>query len=282
VFDTPDDWIFEILAEKIYGTHPLARPILGSRESVSGIDQADLSTFMQQHYVGENVVISVAGAIDPDAVLDKIAAAFAFPAGTVARPLLGVEPNAELVHLQVDDKLTQQYLVLGSTTMSYTHEDRYALLLLSTLLGGGMSSRLFQSVRENAGLCYAVSSMTEFAREGGFAGTFLAVSPENTRPALDLVWLEYDKIRRDGISPRELEDTRDQLKGSMLLGMENVASRMSRMAKNEIYYGRQIGIAEILRALDGVTQDDVARLADVFLRRERNVLIGLGPVERLA
>ena len=281
VFDTPDDWIFEILAEKIYGDHPLARPILGSRDSVSGIGQADLRAFMAQHYVGDNIVISVAGAIDADAVLGKIEAAFAFPRRPVERPVVAVGANQPLVHFQVDDKLTQQYLVLGCTTLSYEHEDRYALLLLSTLLGGGMSSRLFQSVRENAGLCYAVSSMTEFAREGGFAGTFLAVSPENTRPALDLVWLEYDKLCRDGISERELEDTRDQLKGSMLLGMENVASRMSRMAKNEIYYGRQISVDEILRALDAVTRDDVARLADAFLRRERNVVVGLGPVAGL-
>ena len=281
VFDTPDDWIFEILAEKLYGEHPLARPILGSRESVSGITQPDLREFMAQHYVGENVLISVSGAVESQEVLGKVEAAFGFAPGQVPHAELSVRPNPETVHFQVDEKLTQQYLVLGSTTMSYQNDDRYALLLLSTLLGGGMSSRLFQSVRENAGLCYAVSTMTEFARDGGFAGTFLAVSPENTKPALDLVWLEYEKLCRDGISQRELEDTRDQLKGSMLLGMENVASRMSRMAKNEIYFGRQISVSEILRALDAVSCDDVARLADAYLRREKNVLIGLGPVASL-
>ncbi len=281
VFDTPDDWIFEILAEKVYGEHPLSRPILGSRESVSGISQKDLREFMDRHYVGGNVVVSVAGDVDADTVLDKIEASFAFARGEVPHALVPMRSTLETVHFQVDDKLTQQYLVLGCTSMSYQDEDRYALLFMSTLLGGGMSSRLFQSVRENAGLCYAVSTMTEFARDGGFAGTFLAVSPENTKPALDLVWLEYDKLCRDGISQRELEDTRDQLKGSMLLGMENVASRMSRMAKNEIYYGRQISVAEILQALDAVSRDDITRLADACLRKEKNVLVGLGPVEAI-
>ncbi len=281
VYDTPDDWIFEILAEKLYGAHPLSRPILGSRDSVSGITQADLQAFMQRHYVGGNTMISVAGDVDPHAVLGKIEAAFPFASGATAHAVMPVEVTRAGVHFQVDDKLTQQYLVLGCSSMSYEDADRYALLMTSTLLGGGMSSRLFQSVRENAGLCYAVSAVTEFARDGGFAGTFLAVSPENTKPALDLVWLEYDKLCREGISQRELEDTRDQLKGSMLLGMENVASRMSRMAKNEIYYGRQISVAEILTALDAVSRDDVARMADTYFRKDKTLLIGLGPVTSL-
>ena len=282
VFDNPEDWIFELLAEKVYDRHVMAYPILGTPATVSAIDGDALREFMRRSYVGDNVVIAVAGDIDVPSALAKIETAFPFPPGSFEHGRAPMPRTVAGTHLQVDDKLTQQYLTLASTSLSYEDDDRFPLLLTTTLLGGGMSSRLFQSVRENAGLCYAVSSMTEFAREGGFAGTFLAVSPENTRAALDLVWLEYDKIRRDGISPRELEDTRDQLKGSMLLGMENVASRMSRMAKNEIYYGRQIGIAEILRALDAVSRDDVARMADAFLRRERNVLVGLGPVERLA
>jgi predicted Zn-dependent peptidase len=144
-----------------------------------------------------------------------------------------------------------------------------------------MSSRLFQSVRENAGLCYAVSSVSEFARDTGMAGTFLAVSPENSEAALELVWMEYDKLCREGISQRELQDTRDQLKGSMLLGMENVAARMSRMAKNEMYYGRQVPISEILQKLDAVQRDDVSRMADTYFRKQRSVLVGLGPVENL-
>jgi predicted Zn-dependent peptidase len=281
VYDTPDDWIFEIMAEKVYGAHPLARPILGTRESVRAITQADLRAFMARHYVGGNVIISVAGDIEVEPVLAKIAVAFPFGPGKVPHATAAAEPTRQAIHLQVDEALTQQYLVLSSTTMSYEDDDRYALLITSTLLGGGMSSRLFQSVRENAGLCYAVSSGTEFARDAGMASTFLAVSPENTRPALDLVWLEFDKLCREGVSQRELEDTRDQLKGSMLLGMENVASRMSRMAKNEMYYARQVPISEILQKLDDVTCDDVARMADRFLRRERSYLIGLGPVTGL-
>jgi predicted Zn-dependent peptidase len=281
VFDTPDDWIFEILADKVYGEHPLAKPILGTRESVSGIDQEDLRSFTRKHYVGGNVVISVAGDIEVGTLLERIDKTFPFAAGDVAHADGAVDSTREAVHFQVDDKLTQQYLVLGSATMSYQNDDRYALLLTSTILGGGMSSRLFQSVRENAGLCYAVSSVSEFARDTGMAGTFLAVSPENSEAALELVWMEYDKLCREGISQRELQDTRDQLKGSMLLGMENVAARMSRMAKNEMYYGRQVPISEILQKLDAVQRDDVSRMADTYFRKQRSVLVGLGPVENL-
>jgi predicted Zn-dependent peptidase len=281
VFDTPDDWIFEILADKVYTPHPLAHPILGTRDSVTGITQADLREFMRRNYVGGNVVVSVAGDIDAAGVIDQVEQAFPFRPGAIPHEVAGVDGTRETVHFQVDEKLTQQYLVLGCSTMSYQDDERYALLLALTLLGGGMSSRLFQSVRENAGLCYAVNTISEFARDGGIAGTFLAVSPENTRAALDLVWLEYEKLARDGVSQRELEDMRDQLKGGMLLGMENVASRMSRMAKNEMNYRRQIPVSEMLEKLDAVRRDDVVRMVETYFRKESNVLVGLGPVSKL-
>ena len=281
VFDNPDDWIFEILAEKTYGPHRMALPILGTRESVSSIDQAALRRFLDWSYVGGNVVISVAGDIDVESSLQKIEAAFPFRPGKIEHRTAPMAATTEMRFFQEDDKLTQQYLTIGSTSISYHEDDRFPLLLTSTLLGGGMSSRLFQSVRENAGLCYSIYTFAEFARDGGLAGTFLAVSPDNTGPALELVWKEFDKIRRDGISTQELNDNRDQLKGSMLLGMENVASKMSRLAKNEMHYQRQILTDEVLRRLDAITRDDVMRMLDPYFRKDCSVLVGLGPVTGL-
>lgn len=278
VFDTPDDWIFEILAHKIYGTHPMSRPILGSRETVLGLSQSDLQEFMAQHYVGGNVVLAVAGDIDVDSVYRRIERQFTFVPGGTEHATAALPQAGGGIHFEVDDKLTQQYLALACPTMSYEDPDRYAYLLTSCLMGGGMSSRLFQSVRENAGLCYAVHGFSEFARDTGMGGTFLAVSPENTRAALELVWLEYEKLRREGISKRELDDTRDQLKGSMLLGMEGAASKMSRMAKNEMYYGRQIGVQEIVGKLDAITVDDVIGMAERFYKRDDCLVVGLGPL----
>jgi predicted Zn-dependent peptidase len=278
VYDNPEDWIFEILAEKVYGAHPMAWPILGSRESVSGIGRKELVEFTGKAYVGDNVVISVAGDIDVPSALAKIEASFPFPPGSLAKSRAPMTPTVGKTHFQVDDKLTQQYVVLGATSLSYEDDDRFPLLLTTTLLGGGMSSRLFQSVRENAGLCYSIYTFAEFSRDGGLTGTSLAVSPENTAPALDLVWKEFEKIRADGISERELDDNRDQLKGSMLLGMENVASKMSRLAKNEMYYRRQVLTEETLRRLDAITRDDVMRMLDAYFRRDACVLVGLGPL----
>jgi predicted Zn-dependent peptidase len=281
VYDNPDDWIFEILAEKVYAEHPMAWPILGTRESVSGIGQADLQAFMRQAYVGDNVIIAVAGDIEVDGTLAKIEAAFPFQPGTLEHGRAPMPRTAARTHLQVDAKLTQQYLTLGTTSLSYEEEDRFPLLLTTTLLGGGMSSRLFQSVRENAGLCYSIYTFAEFARDGGLTGTSLAMSAENAAPALDLVWKEFAKLRRDGISAQELNDNRDQLKGSMLLGMENVASKMSRLAKNEMYHGRQILTAEVLRRLDAITREDVMRMLDAYFHKDHCALIGLGPLEKL-
>ncbi len=281
VFDNPEDWIFEILGEKVYAGHPMALPILGTRDSVNSIGQPELRKFMSQAYVGGNVVIAVAGDIDVESSLEKIAASFPFPAGTFEHRRAPMPTTREAQFFQEDDKLQQQYLTLGCTSLSYEDDDRFPLLLTSTLLGGGMSSRLFQSVRENAGLCYSIYTFAEFSRDGGLTGTFVAVSPENAPAAMDLVWKEFDKIRGDGISTQELNDNRDQLKGSMLLGMENVASKMSRLAKNEMYYGRQILTQEVLRRLDAISAEDVMRMLEKYFRKDASVLIGLGPLVRL-
>ena len=281
VYDNPEDWIFEILAEKVYGSHPMAFPILGSRETVSAIGQEHLRGFMRRAYVGSNVVIAVAGDIEVESALAKIEAAFPFAPGSLEHQRAPMQPTLAGAHWQQDDKLTQQYITLGSTSLSYESEDRFPLLLTTTWLGGGMSSRLFQSVRERTGLCYSIYTFAEFTRDGGLTGTFLAMSPENAAAALDLVWKEFEILRRDGISAQELHDNRDQLKGSMLLGMENVASRMSRLAKNEMSYGRQIGVPEVLARLDAITQDDVMRMLDAYFRRDGCCLVGLGPLASL-
>jgi predicted Zn-dependent peptidase len=281
VFDNPEDWIFEILAEKVYGDHDMAWPILGTRESVTGIGQDELRTFMRGAYVGDNIVISVAGDIEIESALAKIEAAFPFGPGALEHRRAPMRPTRAGSFFQVDDKLTQQYLTLGCTSLSYEEDDRFPLLLTTTLLGGGMSSRLFQSVRENAGLCYSIYTFAEFARDGGLTGTFMAMSAENAAAALDLVWKEFDKLRHDGISERELQDNRDQLKGSMLLGMENVASKMSRLAKNEMYYGRQIGTAEVLQRLDAIRRDDVMRMLETYFRRDGLYVVGLGPLAKI-
>jgi predicted Zn-dependent peptidase len=278
VYDNPEDWIFEILAEKIYGPHPMACPILGSRATVSAIHQEDLFGFRRRAYVGGNVVIAVAGDIEVESALAKIAAAFPFAPGGFEHGRQAMAPTRSGAHWQQDEKLTQQYLTMGSTSLSYESEDRFPLLLTTTWLGGGMSSRLFQNVREKTGLCYSIYTFAEFTRDGGLTGTFLAVSPENTAAALDLVWKEFDTLRRDGISAQELHDNRDQLKGSMLLGMENVASRMSRLAKNEMSYGRQVSVPEVLARLDAISRDDVMRMLDAYFQRDRCFLVGLGPL----
>jgi predicted Zn-dependent peptidase len=277
VYDNPEDWIFEILAEKVYGAHPMAFPILGSRETVSAIGHDELRGFMRRAYVGSNVVIAVAGDIEVESALVKIEAAFPFAPGSLEHQRAPMQPTVAGAYWQQDDKLTQQYITLGCTSLSYETEDRFPLLLTTTWLGGGMSSRLFQSVRERTGLCYSIYTFAEFTRDGGLTGTFLAVSPENTAAALDLVWNEFETLGRGGISAQELHDNRDQLKGSMLLGMENVASRMSRLAKNEMTYGRQVEVPEVLRRLDAITQDDVMRMLDAYFRRDGCFLVGLGP-----
>lgn len=278
VFDTPDDWIHDLFAERMYSEHSLARPILGTRETVSKFDSSTVSEFYGERYVGGNIIVSAAGVFDSDRIAEDIEPRLSFAAKSIDR---GEErgPRANIGEHWIKKDLGQEYLCLGAPGVSYRDGDRYAVILLSVLLGGGMSSRLFQKIREQAGLAYAVYSYADFYRDAGHLATYMAVKPEKTAEALDRTLSEFESITKGSVTQEELDNVRAQVKGRILLGMEGTTSKMSRMAKNEIYYGRHIPIEEILNTLESVSLDDIQRMAQFLLDPKRLVLTGLGPAE---
>jgi predicted Zn-dependent peptidase len=276
VEDMPDDLVHELFTESFWPEHPLGRPILGSPASVNAISVDSLRSFFERAYVAENIVIAAAGHLDHNEVRELVGRAFnTVPAK--AEPIAEVPPRAQS-GLQIRSKeIEQSHLCLGAPGYSQTHEDRYAAYVLNTILGSSMSSRLFQNIREKRGLAYAVSSSLVSYRDVGtvtvYAGCDAAVVPE----VVDLVVAELRTLKGEAIPEAELQRAKDHLKGNLVLSLESTTSRMSQLARSEIYFGRQIDLAENLERLDQVTADDVQRVAaDLFSNGDLAATV-LGP-----
>lgn len=277
VFDDPDDLIHELAAEAVFGEHPLARPILGTEDSVQAFRREDLSAFVAERYTARNLIVALVGPLGHAEAAERVSRWFKLPAGEhLARNGSAPPPARRGLRVETRD-LQQQHLWLGRLGVSSSDPDRYGLLILSTLLGGSMSSRLFQSIREQAGLAYNIYSFSDFATDAGLLGSYMAVSPAKTAEALRLTLDEYVRLIAEGCTPDELADTKMQLKGNLLLAMESVTARMNRLARNEMNEGRFIGVEELVARVDAVTREDVQRLATAYLAPESLTLVSLGP-----
>jgi predicted Zn-dependent peptidase len=274
--DNPEDLVHENFAAQIWQGHPLGRPILGTERSIRGLTAEAIREWFRAHYTAGNMVVSVAGAFDPDEVLGWIERTLAPHAGSAPRRADAV-PDAPRGLFPAVKELSQEHVVLGRRSVSYHHPDRFATQLLSTLLGGGMSSRLFQAIREREGLSYSVYSFTDLHRDAGLFGSALGCAPEETQRALDVLVQEYDRLRRDGLVPGELDSAREQARGGLLLGLESMSHRMSQLARSEIHHGRHVPVEEIVERIEAVTEDDVRRVAEEHLDPAGMLVSALGP-----
>jgi predicted Zn-dependent peptidase len=277
--DDPEDKINELLAEQMWGGHALGRPILGTPETVAGLDPDALRDYFRRRYRPENLVVAATGALEHDRVLELVARHFTPPDGE-GLPLSG--PPAAFtpsVRHETRTGLQQLYLSLGTRGLPYPDERRFALVVLHTLLGGGMSSRLFQSVREEAGLAYSVYSAADFHRDAGMFSIHLGVSPGRGREALARVREELTALCASGPTEEEVEAARGQIRGSLLMGQESVTSRMYQLAHDELYHGRFVPTEEQVDRILAVTREEVAEAARAYAAPERFALTALGPAE---
>ena len=264
VEDTPDDLVHELFGAQYWPRHPLGRSILGTPESVQGLSGSTLRDHFERVYVGGNLVVAVAGNLEHARVRDLVAAAFAATAAP-PDPVTITPPTFQPGLVERDKDLEQSHVCIGTGGYAHDHDDRYASYVLNTVLGGSMSSRLFQSVREKHGLAYAVhSSLVSYGDSGlltVYAGCDTAAVPE----VIDLVMAEFRALRRDSVPADELQRAKDHLKGNLVLGLESTISRMANLARSEMYFGRQIDLSESLAAIDAVSADAVQRVAvDLF------------------
>ncbi len=277
VEDTPDDLVHEVFTASFWPDHPLGRPILGNAESVRAIDSRALREYFGGAYTAGNLIIAAAGSVDTAAMRDLVGTAFA-PLTKGAESLRTSPPSVD-ARIELRDKdLEQAHLCLGTRGYPQSHEDRYATYVLNTVLGGSMSSRLFQNIREKRGLAYAVSSNLTSYRDAGVLTVYVGCDGDAVAEVVGLVVEELRGLRSTLVPDEELQRAKDHLKGSCVLGLESTSSRMSQLAQCEMYFGRQVPLSETLAGIDRVAADDVQKVAQDLFRNGALAAALVGPV----
>jgi predicted Zn-dependent peptidase len=279
VEDTPDDIIFDIFCESFYPDHALGRPILGTEDSLSTFNREKAREWYDEIYAPENLVFAAAGNLDHEEVV-RLANDYFGELKPRGAQLESSQPKtSEAVVLRHKAELEQSHLVIGAPCPSLVSEDRYVANILSGILGGGMSSRLFQSIREDKGLVYTVfSSVTPF-RDCGYLNIYAAASTDQLRKTIDATMEELKRIKSESVSEDELRRNKDQLKSSLMLSLESTSSRMSALAQQEMNFGRFISPDEIVAGVDSVTIEDIARLANEIFQPEAMAVVVLGDLK---
>ena len=274
--DTPEDLVHDIFLEHLFGPHPLAREVMGTVQSVKEVEAIALRDFHSKYYHPRNIVVAAAGNVDHDALVGWVEQAF---------PADEKEPNrrepsqpVSAGNLRVVERLTEQaHVVIGGLGYSRSHPKRFAWGVLDNLLGGGMSSRLFQEIRERRGLAYSVYSYRNTYSETGAYAVYAGTAPANTKQVLGLIVDELDRLLDSGVTEDELVRAKGHMRGGIVLSLEDPSSRMTRLGKSELVQDEILTLDEMLAAIDAVTLEDVADVAAELLPREHRVLTVVGP-----
>lgn len=278
VQDDPEDLVQDLHAQQALKRHPLGRPILGKNSTIGRVDRAQLLGYVQEHYHPLQTVIAVAGNFEHREGLALLESSF----GSFERaegPRLNRWPPEVSGGLSVRQKsLEQAHLCLGLRGVPVAHKDRYAAHALNAVLGGSVSSRLFQEVREKRGLAYSIYSHLSGFSDGGVLTIYAATRPHEAPHVVELICREVRRVRRSGVDRTELERAKNQMKGSLMLSLESSQSRMSKLAKDELYQGRHTSLEEMLEEIDRVSGEAVLRLSRTLLDLDCLSVMALGPV----
>lgn len=275
--ESPEDVAFELQAELLYGSHPYGQPIAGTSESVSSMSLDSLRGVHDAAYRSARLVVAAAGAVEHERLVEVVARHLP-PVVGAGRADEGPVPTGRTGSRRVERPGGRQsHLIAGSLTVPYRDPLRYAVVAASTALGAGMSSRLFQRIREELGLAYSVYSFHCFFATAGHVGAYVGTRPESAGYAREILLEELESLARDGLAPEELDDTRTQLKGQILLSLESPASRMNRLAGTALYAQPYRTVDEVTRLIDAVDAGTTARAAALF-HPDRAAILELAPV----
>jgi predicted Zn-dependent peptidase len=277
VEDSPDEYIHVLSGSNFWGDNSLGQLVLGTRKNVTGFNGHTIKRFFHKFYQPERIVISVAGNLEHNSLIDLIGQVF-----ESIRPGNGfperITPQGQSRINMHQRKLEQVHICLGTKGISITDPRRYAYYMMNTILGGNMSSRLFQKIREQRGLAYSVYSFISSYVDTGMFGAYAGVNPKNACKSTELILKEISRLKQMRVDPNELRDAKEHTKGNIMLASESNDNQMVRLAQNEIHFGRYIPLEEIVNNIESVTQDDILHLAESLLQKGRFALTILGPV----
>jgi predicted Zn-dependent peptidase len=281
VEDTPDDLVHEIFMQNFWKDQPLGRPILGTKQTVGKLDRGRVLDFFAQFYTPDDIIVSAAGNLDHRCVADLVHEKF----GNVITHRNGHADVQAHTHSRVSmrnkKELEQVHICLGVPSYPLSHEDRYVCYILNTILGGGMSSRLFQNIREKQGLVYAIFSALNSYHDTGCLSVYAGTSLETAERVVDMVIEEFRNLKRAPVDPEELRRAKDHLKGSLMLSLESTSSRMSNLARQEMYFGKYFSLDEMISRIEEVTAEEVQELARASFDSRHIALTVLGNLEGL-
>jgi predicted Zn-dependent peptidase len=279
VDDTPDDLVFELHNEQLWGEHPYGYSILGTRDTVSKLGVRELKALHDSAYVPNNIVVAAAGNLEHDALVDELQrTGWGDPQPSDIASLRTIQPNgAPPANRHVERDGAQTHIVLGSVTVPYTDPRRYPIVLVGVMLGGGMSSRLFQRVREELGLAYSVYGFQSFHADTGSHGVYVGTAPGTAMQAVEAINEELARVAREGLPEHELASAKSQVKGQLTLSLESPSSKMYRAAGTELYGEQYRTLDETLALIDAITMDEVAAVSAEFFAPERQTILSLGP-----
>jgi predicted Zn-dependent peptidase len=279
VDDTPDDLVFELHNEQLWGEHPYGYSILGTRDTVSKLGVRELKALHESAYAPNNIIVAAAGNLEHEAMVDELQrTGWGDPRPRDVSSLRTVPPNGAAPTVRhVEREGAQTHTVLGSVTVPYTDPRRYPIVLVGVMLGGGMSSRLFQRVREELGLAYSVYGFQSFHVDTGSHGVYVGTAPETAKLAVEAICEELARVAREGLPAGELASAKSQLKGQLTLSLESPSSKMYRAAGTELYGEQYRTLDETLALIDAITQEEVAAVSAEFFAPEKQTILSLGP-----
>jgi predicted Zn-dependent peptidase len=279
--DSPDYLVHEIFSSNFWKDHPLGKPILGTRETVRRFDSDMIRAYYSQVYAPANLLVTAAGNLTHQRLVALVREHFdSLPAGQPTP-----SDNAPATHARIalrnKKSLEQVHVCLGVPSYPLPHQERFACYVLNTLLGGGMSSRLFQNIRERQGLAYAVFSELSPYRDTGCLSIYAGTSLESAPKVVESIVHEFRDLKERAVADEELRRAKDHLKGSLMLSLESTASRMTNLARQEMYFNRFFTLDELVQSIEAVTSPDVQRIAQTFFDPKQIALTVLGNLENL-
>jgi predicted Zn-dependent peptidase len=280
VEDVPDDHIHDLFAALLWGKHPLGKTILGVQEIVAAMDSKKLRDYVSRYYVADRIVIAAAGNVDHHDFVSLWQDAFA----AFGNKKNGIQKRSKPAVLPANRKiyskpLEQVHMLLGTYGLCMVDKARFVYLLLNVLLGGNMSSRLFQEVREKRGLAYSIYSYIASYSDCGYLAIYLGVDRDSVNESIALIDREISKLQEELVSEAELKNAKDFIKSGLFLSMENMEAIMTRIARNELYFGKYIPLKEVVDSINQVTRQDVKKLANNTFGSQKLTVTGMGPLE---